>query len=49
MIHSGDCAAPMAGLAEEYGKNLEEILQELFGRLKRIGDRPETKRRRYRV
>jgi group II intron reverse transcriptase/maturase len=32
---------------EEYGKNLEENLRELSGRLKRMGYRPEPKRRSY--
>jgi RNA-directed DNA polymerase len=32
---------------EEYGKNLEENLRDLSGRLKRMGYRPEPKRRSY--
>ena len=32
---------------EEYGKNLEENLQELSGRLRRMGYRPKPKRRSY--
>jgi len=32
---------------EEYGKNLEENLRELSGRLERMGYRPEPKRRSY--
>ena len=32
---------------EEYGKNLDENLQDLSGRLKRMGYRPRPKRRSY--
>jgi group II intron reverse transcriptase/maturase len=32
---------------EEYGKNLEENLRELSGKLKRMGYRPQAKRRSY--
>jgi group II intron reverse transcriptase/maturase len=32
---------------EEYGKNLEENLQDLSGRLRRMGYRPQPKRRSY--
>ena len=32
---------------EEYGKNLDENLRELSGRLRRMGYRPQAKRRAY--
>ncbi len=32
---------------EEYGRNLEENLQDLSGRLKRMGYHPQPKRRSY--
>ena len=32
---------------EEYGKNIEENLQDLSGRLRRMGYRPQSKRRSY--
>ncbi len=44
----GNRAVGLDGVTkEEYGKNLEENLQDLSGRLKRMGYRPQPKRRSY--
>ncbi len=44
----GDRAVGVDGVTkEEYGRNLEENLQELSSRLKRMGYRPQPKRRSY--
>lgn len=44
----GDRAVGVDGVSkEEYGKNLEANLQDLSGRLKRMGYRPQAKRRSY--
>jgi len=44
----GKRAAGVDGVTkEEYGRNLEENLQDLSGRLKRMGYRPQPKRRSY--
>ena len=44
----GNRAAGVDGITkEEYGRNLEQNLQELSGRLRRMGYRPQPKRRTY--
>lgn len=44
----GNRAVGLDGVTkEEYGENLEENLQDLSGRLKRMGYRPQPKRRSY--